>query len=538
MAKINVLDCTLRDGGYYTNWDFSPNLVSAYLQTAGASGIDAIEIGFRSMPQDRFLGAFAYSTDDFLSDLPLPKNVAIAVMVNAKELLAYREGAEAAVDLLFQEASQSPVRMVRIACHFAELARCRGAADRLKAKGYSVAVNLMQASGKSPAELSTAARTVDEWGSVDVLYIADSLGNMSPAGVTESLGALAKGWRGPIGVHTHDNMGQALTNCLAAIAAGSTWLDGTILGMGRGAGNVATEYLLLEIKQRGLGDYYPDAVFPLVLEYFEPLRKQHGWGRNLLYYLSGLYGIHPTYVQEMLGKGQYDIHHLLQAIEFLKDSSSHSYSDGNLERAMLGSNGRNEGTWSAEGWAKGRPFLIIAPGPGTRQHADAISRYIDRKGPVAVCINVNAQVPHGKVSAFAACHRTRLLVDGDKYRVLKRPLVCPLGMVPDVIRGKLDGVDILDYGMTVTRDTFEVGARGCTIPASLGAAYVMALAEASGASRILLAGFDGYGSSDPRHMEMADIFRAYSSRPTALPLVAVTPTGYDVRRNSIYAPDL
>ena len=71
---VVLLDCTLRDGGYYNNWDFDPKLVLKYLQGIGDSGIDVIELGLRSFGGGEFLGPFAFSTDDVLKSLPLSKN--------------------------------------------------------------------------------------------------------------------------------------------------------------------------------------------------------------------------------------------------------------------------------------------------------------------------------------------------------------------------------------------------------------------------------------------------------------------------------
>ena len=64
--KIKILDCTLRDGGYYNKWDFDKNIYQKYFYSIKKSKIDAIEIGFRFFPQNYYLGPFAYSTDLFL----------------------------------------------------------------------------------------------------------------------------------------------------------------------------------------------------------------------------------------------------------------------------------------------------------------------------------------------------------------------------------------------------------------------------------------------------------------------------------------
>ncbi len=86
--KNKILDCTLRDGGYYNNWDFSESLVNSYLQAMKEIKIDYVEIGFRSLDSTEYRGPYYYSTDNFLDSLSIPKNLKIGVMVNAAEILS------------------------------------------------------------------------------------------------------------------------------------------------------------------------------------------------------------------------------------------------------------------------------------------------------------------------------------------------------------------------------------------------------------------------------------------------------------------
>ena len=112
MNKINLLDCTLRDGGYYNAWDFDPQLISTYIKAMAALPIDVVEIGFRSMPGTggKFKGGNAYCTDEYIRSLDLPEGrFKIAVMVNGSDLLKYSEGLSAGVDRLFVPSENSPV---------------------------------------------------------------------------------------------------------------------------------------------------------------------------------------------------------------------------------------------------------------------------------------------------------------------------------------------------------------------------------------------------------------------------------------------
>ena len=86
-SKLKILDCTLRDGGYYNNWDFDNELVELYLNSMEEASIDVIEIGFRSPPKQSFMGPYVYSLDDYLESLPLPKNILIGVMINAGDAI-------------------------------------------------------------------------------------------------------------------------------------------------------------------------------------------------------------------------------------------------------------------------------------------------------------------------------------------------------------------------------------------------------------------------------------------------------------------
>ena len=75
--KIQVLDCTLRDGGYYNNWDFPSELVQDYINSIYNSGIKYIELGFRSYASKNFKGSNWYTTDSFINSLKIPKKIKI-----------------------------------------------------------------------------------------------------------------------------------------------------------------------------------------------------------------------------------------------------------------------------------------------------------------------------------------------------------------------------------------------------------------------------------------------------------------------------
>ena len=86
--KLKILDCTLRDGGYYNNWDFSKDLIEDYLKAMSAAKIEYVELGFRFFKKDIYLGPCAYTTASFMETLNIPKNLKIGIMINAKDIVS------------------------------------------------------------------------------------------------------------------------------------------------------------------------------------------------------------------------------------------------------------------------------------------------------------------------------------------------------------------------------------------------------------------------------------------------------------------
>ena len=145
---MKILDCTLRDGGYYNQWDFDTELVNQYLIAMENSGIDIVELGFRSNPASTFLGPFFYTSDDYLSTLNLPRSLSYAVMINGKDFINSLGGDFDKIKFLFDSKDNSPISLVRIAINFDNTLESKELAFYLKNLGYDVALNMMQSHGK------------------------------------------------------------------------------------------------------------------------------------------------------------------------------------------------------------------------------------------------------------------------------------------------------------------------------------------------------------------------------------------------------
>ena len=166
----------------------------------------------------------------------------------------------------------------------------------------------------------------------------------------------------------------------------------------------------------------------------------------------------------------------------------------------------------------------------------AIIRYIKNKNPVVLCLNISDIVPIEVVTAYVACHETRILVESDRYSSLGRPIIMPKSRLIDPILNNIKDAEIYDYGLCVEEGAPVVTDNGCIISKPLAGLYAISVAIAAKSKRILLVGMDGYSEFDYRQKEMVSMFEQF--KEFGVPLVAVTPTSYPVMKRSIYENDL
>ena len=547
--NIVFLDCTLRDGGYYNAWNFSPDLVTEYLKAMAALNVDYIEIGFRSHKSLGFKGGCAFSNDAYLKSLNIPSELSdkIGVMINGSELVSKSAGLlsfekniehiNTVLQTLFRPKKESPVTLVRIACHVHEFISCLPAATWLKAQGYLVGFNLMQVAERSFEEITEFAKQASQY-PIDALYFADSMGSLSPQQTSQIVQAFQKGFSGALGIHTHDNMGQAIANSMQAIEDGVTWIDSTVTGMGRGPGNAQTEYLSIAIEHLRPEKGNPTKLFELIRQHFKPMQDHYGWGSNPYYYLAGKYGIHPSYIQEMMQDARYSDEDILAVIEHLKVEGGKNFSLNTLESARHFYSGDPRGSWSPEDVIKGRDVLIIGTGPGVKTHQTAIEGYIKNHKPYVIALNTQKNIAENLIDVRAACHPVRLLADCQEHLKLPQPLITPASMLPIDVQQELKNKALLDFGISIEPIGFEFYSNYCALPTSLVVAYALAIATSGKAKRILLVGFDGYSGDDPRTKEMDKLLKLYKHANQSINMISLTPTRYEIMTQSIYAQEI
>ena len=513
MKKINLIECTLRDGGYYNNWDFDRRLVQNYINSLNSIGIKYIEMGFRSFQSKDFKGPNWYTTDSYIKSFKIPKKIKIGVMVNAYEIISHKNNLKKTTDKLFVSKKHSRVDFVRLACHYNELQKTLEVAKILIKKGYQTAVNLMQITERSNKEILDAGKLARE-AKINILYFADSLGSMNNKHIENVVQTLNKNWKGDLGIHTHNNLGLALSNTVVAIKEGVNWVDSTVMGMGRGAGNAQTEYLILELEKYKNKFKNNLSLLKLIEKSFKPLFQKYKWGPNSYYYLAGKFGIHPTYIQEMINI-KLDENEMLEGITQLKNYGASRY-DVNLVRSEFQKPIKlQKGEWSPKSKIKGKEVLLVTSGPNLLQYKIEIENYIKKYKPLVIALNSSSCINKKLIDLYVACNPLTLLSDIKKIKKFNKPIVMPKSILSKKIISKLNSSKILDYGVGISENKFEIYEKCSSVPKLYTVAYALSVATSGQAKRILLAGFDGYGSEDRRTKIVDNIFYLYSSNKKA-----------------------
>lgn len=530
-TSLQLLDCTLRDGGYYNAWDFDHDLISDYLVAMEAAGIELVELGFRTPELGSFVGAVGVSAESFINDLEIPKRLRIGVMLNAKDLIREESSPSDVIDSLFIGRQFSRVSFVRIASGVGEVPLISGAVSRLKSLGYDVGVNLMQVHNLNFDRIRDFGRWCHD-NAVDFCYFADSFGALEPTQVGAVTEALKSTFEGPIGCHFHDNKSLATANVFAAIDAGVNLVDVTVTGMGRGPGNAKTEYVGPLLEDKGLIEFELDPVIGLIEKHFEPLLDRYRWGTNPYYLQSALANVHPSYVQRLLSDGRLDPGSVSESIRRLGAEGGASYSLDRAASVEIRSIGDETGNWSPAESVRTGQAVILGPGDGLRRQARYIERFLSSADrPSVFNLNLSALVDPSLIDFYVALSIARSRIDLPIFEGAG-DVITPHRQLGEL--GDDSAVRLLNYGAKLEKGAFRVDSLGCVIPHALTAAYALAVAVAGGSKVIYLAGWDGFPNSDPRQAEMEEVLQTFRRAFPQVEVVSLTPTSYQVPSVSVF----
>ncbi len=284
--KIKVLDCTIRDGGLMNNHDFDFDFVRAVYAAVSAAKVDYIEIGYKNSKKlfsSKDYGIWKFCEDEDIRRVidGIPSETKISVMVDV-DRVDYAD---------IKPRKESPVAMIRTACYVKDVDKAIFLANHFADKGYETAVNLMAISRVMETDLNECLHQLESECKANVVYLVDSNGAL----YQETVEYLVKKAKSivkskEIGIHAHNNQQLAFGNTIEAIIHHANYVDGTIYGLGRAAGNCPLELLLGFLKNP---KYDIRPILDVISDKFIPLSKKIEWGYVIPYAIAGILDMHP-----------------------------------------------------------------------------------------------------------------------------------------------------------------------------------------------------------------------------------------------------
>lgn len=295
---IRVVDATIRDGGLCNSFRFDDKFIKDLYQANVKAGVDYMEFGYKASKE-------IFNEDDFgkwkfCNDSDIRKIVGdnktglkIAVMADVgrtdfqKDIIPKKD---------------SPIDLVRIATYINTIPAAVEMIENCAKKGYETTINIMAVSKANTDDIKTALDILGQ-SPVNAFYIVDSYGALYPE-QSRKLANLyceyADKYGKSVGIHAHNNQQLAFANTIEAMTQGVSYLDATVDGMGRGAGNCALELLLGFLKNP---KYKVAPILKIIEEHTEKLKAEGvKWGYDIPYMLTGQLNTHPrpaiSYVKE------------------------------------------------------------------------------------------------------------------------------------------------------------------------------------------------------------------------------------------------
>lgn len=386
MNRISVLDCTLRDGGYVNDFLFESKAIKDIIKGLSKAGIDIIECGFLKSGADN-------PDVSLFGSVKQLQNVIGEKNENLMYVAMIQYGAISIEELDFCDSKS--IDGIRLTFHENEIEQAFVLGRQLMDKGYKV---FMQPVGTTTYEDETLIRLIKKVNELKpyAFYMVDTLGVMYKNDLLRLFYIIDHNLdkRIALGFHSHNNLQMSFANAQELVQLNSPRniiIDTSVLGMGRGAGNLNTELLIQYLNVNFNACYDSLELMGVLDEYIRPLSSVYKWGYDAAYYIAAVSGCHPNYASFLLNLqtlNMYDINAILNGLDESKKAifekkyieseylkyMDHYVNDSNVLEEIAKIIGSKK-------------VLLVAPGKSVRDNMKKIRQKLDEDDYYVISIN-------------------------------------------------------------------------------------------------------------------------------------------------------
>jgi hypothetical protein len=469
--NIKILDCTLRDGGYINDWNFSDNSINIILSALNSSNIDIIECGYLNNKRGK-----EHNTTLFNNISTLNKHVNILKESKAKKVVMINLG-DYNIDEL-ESSDKSYINGIRLAFHKSDLDKALESSNKIKELGYDVYFQPMITKNYNKIEFLNMIEKVNML-NPHAFYIVDSFGSMIPKEFEQYITLSNENLNNYIslGYHSHNNMQLAFSNTINMCSMNinrNIIIDASIYGIGRGAGNLNTELISNFLNKSFKKEYNTLPLLDIIDKYLNSLMQKNPWGFSPAQFLSATYDCHPNYATYLINKNTINILELKEIIAKIPKNKKVSYDKIYIENLymdfILEERMKTKENFS---FHQDKKVLLIASGKSIFNHQNIVINKVNSDEYITIALN----------------HKTDFECDyyfftnQKRYDEFKSTLNNKKVILTNNIFSKSDILGVLDFKKLVIKDDIVI-----TNSTILAINYLIQINR----KEVEIAGLDGY----------------------------------------------
>ena len=480
MKKVRLLDCTLRDGGFVNHWQFGEDCIINIFERLELAGIDIIEVGYLRDYVSFNADETQYPDTASIGKLLPPKineNVRVVAIIDYGECTLDR----------IAPCADTVLDGIRVTFKQKDIVQALEFCKKIKERGYMISLQPVSFMDYAPQDVLNLVEAANELYPFAVC-IVDTYGFMNKRDLLRYFSLMDATLKPNIalGYHSHNNFQLAYSNAVELVeqfTEREMIVDCSVLGMGKGAGNAATELMVLYMNQNMGGAYDLDQVLEIADTYIEKERKKNYWGYSLKYYLAASNNCHHQYVSFLLNKKTLSIKSINEIISHISPNKKTRYDEAHIIRLYNEFQQRNITCQNVYPRLKeiigDTPILIVAPGSSLVTQAARITHHIEEHHPYIISVNHISELysPH---AVFVSNHKRYSQI---ALRVKKHPANTLVIATSNINPTTLETNYILNYSTLLVEDAL--------ISDNATLMLINALIQ-MGVTQVSLAGFDGY----------------------------------------------
>ena len=385
MSNMQILDCTLRDGGYINDFRFGKNGIKKIISQLTLAGIDIVECGFLE-DGEYDEDSSVYNKVEQIAEL-LPSDHRNTMYV---AMACYGEYDIAQLS----DYNGKSIDGIRVTFHYNEVEGALEYCKNIIAKGYKVFVQPVGTSSYTDEQLFDLIKNVNQLRPF-AFYLVDTLGLMLKDDVLRFYYLINQNLDSSIhfGFHSHNNLQLSYSNSQVLTELNSKRiisLDASVNGMGRGAGNLNTELIAhyLNTKER---KYEVEPLLEIVDEYISKIRMEFSWGYDVPHYLAAINGCHPNYAAFYMGKQTLTVKNIGTILRMIEPAKRSLFDKKLAEEKYKEFQAREIDDHKVidelQSLIAGKSVLVLGPGPSIKENKNKIAEVIKDHNCVTISVS-------------------------------------------------------------------------------------------------------------------------------------------------------